>query len=61
MNDLTLSIAMGTNPLSEPVLSGTVKPEGIAFHATCRQPSEFFGANCILATLTSPNCPCRHC
>jgi hypothetical protein len=42
MSDLQLSLAMGANPLSRPVLDGKVKPEGIAFHATELHPSEIF-------------------
>src|SRR5690242_10841568 len=42
MADLQLSLVMGSNPRSEPVLSGAVKPEGIELTTTRMHPSEIF-------------------
>ncbi len=42
MADLQLSLVMGPNPRSTPVLDGVVRPEGIEFTATRMHPSEIF-------------------
>jgi 4,5-dihydroxyphthalate decarboxylase len=42
MADLELSLMMGSNPRSQPVLSGAVKPDGITLHSTVGHPSEIF-------------------
>ncbi len=42
MADLQLSLVMGPNPRSTPVLDGHVKPEGIEFTSTRMHPSEIF-------------------
>ncbi|HEX6511302.1 MAG TPA: hypothetical protein VF157_03320 [Chloroflexota bacterium] len=42
MSQLQLSLVMGPNPRSAPVLDGAVKPEGIDFTATRMHPSEIF-------------------
>ena len=42
MADLQLSLVMGPNPRSSPVLDGIVKPEGIEFTPTRMHPSEIF-------------------
>jgi 4,5-dihydroxyphthalate decarboxylase len=42
MADLHLSLVMGSNPRSEPVLSGAIKPEGIELTGTRMHPSEIF-------------------
>ena len=42
MPDLQLSLAMGMNPRSRPILDGRIKPESIAFHASEMHPSEIF-------------------
>jgi 4,5-dihydroxyphthalate decarboxylase len=42
MADLQLSLVMGPNPRSSPVLDGAIKPEGIEFTPTRMHPSEIF-------------------
>ena len=40
--DLQLSIAMGNNPRTRPVIEGKVKPDGISLIHTDVHPSELF-------------------
>jgi 4,5-dihydroxyphthalate decarboxylase len=42
MADLQLSLIMGANPRSVPVLDGSIKPEGIELTTTAGHPSEIF-------------------
>lgn len=42
MADLQLSLVMGANPRSRPVLTGKVKPDGIELATTVLHPSEIF-------------------
>ena len=42
MADLQLSLIMGSNDRSRPVLDGSVKPDGIELTSTVAHPSEIF-------------------
>src|SRR6266481_863770 len=42
MADLQLSLIMGSNDRSRPVLDGSIKPDGIELTSTAAHPSEIF-------------------
>ena len=42
MPDLSLSLAVSRNPMTEPILAGRVRPQGVDWHVSALHPSEMF-------------------
>jgi 4,5-dihydroxyphthalate decarboxylase len=42
MAHLELTLAMSSNPRADPVLNGTVKPDGVVFRSTAARPADIF-------------------
>ena len=42
MADLSLSLAVSRNPMTEPILAGQVRPQGVDWHVSALHPSEMF-------------------
>ncbi|HEY1295379.1 MAG TPA: hypothetical protein VGJ60_20045, partial [Chloroflexota bacterium] len=42
MAHLELTLAMTSNPRSDPIINGTVRPDGVVFRATVAEASDIF-------------------